>query len=243
MTTALVTGASRGIGRAIVELLVERGRTVVACARDADKLRELERAHPSCVIALPVDLSVRHAATAALEEAEQRVGPLHELVLSAGIVSYQRLGEVDEASLRAQLDLNFVAPYLMLQHAGARMAKGEGGAVVAVASTLATHPAEQTSAYAASKAALISLVRSAALELAPKVRVNAITPGVVDTEMVRVKRSEASDVDAQLEQLRSLHPLMRLGTPRDVAEAALYLLDASWATGTVLTLDGGLTLR
>jgi 3-oxoacyl-[acyl-carrier protein] reductase len=96
----------------------------------------------------------------------------------------------------------------------------------------------------------VSAVRSFALELAPSVRVNCVAPGVVDTEMVHVPRRPLKDgeqralvVAEQLEQLREMHPLQRLGSAAEVAEAVLFLLDASWVTGSILTVDGGLTLR
>jgi len=141
---------------------------------------------------------------------------------------------------------------LMSQQVGSAMRARGGGAIVQLASTLGLRPAPDTSAYAASKAALIAATRAFALELAPEVRVNAVAPGVVDTEMVRRLRREpdlgagrgreAEAVAQQLEGLARLHPLGRLGTPEEVAKAVLFLLDASWVTGTVLTVDGGLTL-
>jgi NAD(P)-dependent dehydrogenase (short-subunit alcohol dehydrogenase family) len=125
---------------------------------------------------------------------------------------------------------------------------------VNVASTLATNPAEGTAAYAASKAALIAWTRALALELAPhQVRVNAVAPGIIDTDMIHVLRGvdpaglppaeQEARVAAQLGRLAALHPLGRLGTPDEVAEAVIYLLEAKFVTGTVLVVDGGLTLR
>lgn len=247
---ALVTGASRGIGRAIVELLLARGRRVVAVARDAEALAQLEDAHPDHVTALPIDLTMPGAAVWAVEEATRRAGPIRELVLAAGIVKYAPLGAVSEPALRAQLELNFIASFNMLQDAGVLMRSQGQGSIVAIASTLAFRAAPTTAAYAASKGALVSAAAAAALELAPKVRVNVVAPGVVDTDMVRVARrplapdEEHDDVvDAELEALRALHPLQRLGRPDDVAKAVLYLLEAEWVTGSVLTVDGGLSLR
>lgn len=250
LAATLVTGATRGIGRAVVELLLAHGRRVVACARDAQALSALEQANPGRVLALPADLSVPGAAVSAVDEAIRRAGALDELVLAAGIVHYEPLGAVSESALRAQHELNFVAPFLMLQHAGEHMRARGQGAIVAITSTLAAHAAPATAAYAASKAALTSASLAAALELAPEVRVNMVAPGVVDTEMVRVPRravlageSRHEVIAGQLEQLRALHPLQRLGVPDDVADAVLYLLDAGWVTGTTLTVDGGLSLR
>lgn len=246
---ALVTGATRGIGRAVVARLVAAGRRVVAVGRDQAALTALEQHHPGEVLGVASDLTVSGAAAALFAQATARVGRLDVLVYAAGVVQYEPVGAVSEASLRAQLELNFVAPFTLLQRVGTAMRDAGGGSMVVVASTLATHTAAGTAAYAASKAALVAAARTFARELAPAVRVNVVAPGVVDTDMVRVPRrplaaGEARDdvVQAELATLRALHPLARLGTPDDVAAAVHYLLDAAWVTGSVLTVDGGLTL-
>jgi NAD(P)-dependent dehydrogenase (short-subunit alcohol dehydrogenase family) len=241
---ALVTGATRGIGRAVCGALLSAGRRVVATGRDSAQLMELERRHSDQLLAVHCDLAQPGAWSQLLARVAGLVGPLDELVLSAGMVRYAAAGEVGEAELRAQHELNFVVPFLITQRVGRAMQQRGAGSIVHVASTLGLRPA-----YAASKAALISATRSFALELAPQVRVNAVAPGVVDTAMVRVLRGSAPEgeaergaaLEAQLEGLRALHPLGRLGTPEEVAEAVLYLLDARWVTGSVLTVDGGLT--
>lgn len=246
---ALVTGATRGIGRAVCSALLAAGRRVVATGRDSAQLIELERRHSEQLLAVHCDLAQPGAWSQLLARVSGLVGALDELVLSAGMVRYGAAGEIGEAELRAQHELNFVVPFLITQQVGRAMRQRGAGAIVHVASTLGLRPAPHTAAYAASKAALISATRSFALELAPEVRVNAVAPGVVDTEMVRVLRGVAPDgeaergaaLEAQLERLRALHPLGRLGTPEEVAEAVLYLLDARWVTGSVLTVDGGLT--
>jgi NAD(P)-dependent dehydrogenase (short-subunit alcohol dehydrogenase family) len=243
---ALVTGATRGIGRAVCEALVAAGRRVVATGRDPARLAELSAAHGAHVLTLPCDLSARGAWKQLLREVAA-LGPLDEFISSAGVVHYASVGQVSEEELRAQLELDFVVPYLISQEVGSAMKKRGQGAIVHIVSTLGERPVPDTSAYAASKAALINATRSFALELAPAVRVNAVAPGIVDTDMVRVLRAPASDSAAALaEQLRSfagLHPLGRLGTPQEIAAAVMFLLDAAWVTGTVLTVDGGVTLR
>lgn len=247
---ALVTGATRGIGRAIVERLLAHGRVVVACARDAEALKQLTLAHGQRVLPFAVDLAEEGAGEHAVDEALRMTGRLDELVCAAGIVRYAPVGEVQPGDLAAQLQVNFVAPYLMAQRASLHM-RSRGGAVLFVTSTLAYRPAALTSAYAASKAALVAATRALALELAPSIRVNALAPGVVDTDMIRVPRGEhLSDeaarlraVERTLEELTQLHPLGRLGHVDDVASAAHFLLDASWITGSVLTVDGGLSVR
>ncbi len=248
---ALVTGATRGIGRATVEILLSQGRTVIAAGRNTQALAALCELHPQRVHTVAVDLSQAGAADALVDQALRLTGVVHELVYSAGIVRYESIGEVSEASLRSQLDLNFVVPFLISQRLGLHMQAHGGGAIVHVASTLGLRPAAKTAAYAASKAALIHVTRSLAFELAPLVRVNAVAPGVVDTEMIRVPRgpyypdeaTRASAVEAQLADLTALHPLGRLGTPEEIAQAILFLLDASWITGSTLRIDGGLLAR
>ena len=241
---ALVTGASRGIGRATCEALLKGGRTVLATGRDALALASLEAAYPGRVLGLDCDLVQPGAWQRLLDRVDQH-GPLDELVLSAGIVRYAAVGQISEEELRAQHELNFLVPFLITQRVGSAMRERGHGAIVHIASTLGLRSAPQTAAYAASKAALISASRSFALELAPTVRVNAVAPGVVDTAMIRVTRGETADPEAalraQLDKLRALHPLGRLGTAAEIAEAVLFLLDAAWISGSVLTVDGGLT--
>jgi 3-oxoacyl-[acyl-carrier protein] reductase len=237
---ALVTGATRGIGRAVSERLLREGRRVIACARDARALAELARLHPGRVHPVSLDLGERGAAERLFSAALSLATRIDELVWAAGIVHYTPLEAVSEAELRAQLELNFVSAYLLGQRLGARMREQGGGSMVFVASTLAERAAPLTSAYAASKAALVSAARSMALELAPEVRSNVVAPGVVDTDMIRVARGGQASAEAR-DELRKLHPLGRLGTPGEVADAVWYLLTADWATGSVLTLDGGLT--
>jgi NAD(P)-dependent dehydrogenase (short-subunit alcohol dehydrogenase family) len=244
---ALVTGATGGIGRALCEALVAAGRRVIATGRDEARLRELSDAHGACIVTLPCDLGERGAWARLLRQVETQVGALDELVSNAGIVRYAPIGSVREEDLRAQLELDFVVPYLIAQDVGSAMRKRGHGAIVHITSTLGERPAPDTSAYAAAKAALINATKALALELAPLVRVNALSPGIVDTEMVRVLRAPAADEAAALASQRAglvaLHPLGRLGTAQEIAAAVLFLLEAPWLTGSVLTVDGGLTLR
>ncbi|MCU0674000.1 MAG: SDR family oxidoreductase [Myxococcota bacterium] len=231
----IVTGASRGLGAAIAETLRARGDEVIGASRRGG----------DGVLAADVGTDAgRRAIVAAASD-----GPVDALVQAAGVIRYEGVGAIDEASIAEQCATNFVGPMLLAQALVPALRRSRGS-IVNVASTLALRPAPLTATYSATKAAMLAWTRVFAAELAPDVRVNAVAPGVVDTEMVRQVRlapgeAPPSDptarIEAQLEFLRTLHPLGRLGTPDDVARAVLYLLDASWVTGSVLTVDGGLT--
>lgn len=247
----LVTGASRGIGRAVAEALLARGDHVALVARDRAALDSVACAAGGCAYVVAADLADPDAVDRVVARSVEALGGLDDLVSAAGIVRYQRADALRRADVEAQLAVNFTAP-LVLSLRAAEAMRG-GGAIVHVASTLAFAPATATIAYAASKAALVAATRGLALELAPRVRVNAVAPGVVDTDMIRVPRllpgerepvgdQRAWRVAQELETLRRLHPLERLGTAADIAQAVVYLLDAAWVTGTVLVVDGGLTL-
>src|SRR5688572_13303542 len=148
---ALVTGASRGIGRRVTETLVAQGRRVIACARDVAALQSLAARHPGAIFPLVCDLSVPGMPARCFEQAVGLAGRIDELVYAAGIVHYQRVGEIDEAALRAQHEVNYMAPFLLAQQLGINMREQGQGAMVLIASTLAAIPAPHTAAYAASK--------------------------------------------------------------------------------------------
>jgi NAD(P)-dependent dehydrogenase (short-subunit alcohol dehydrogenase family) len=247
---ALVTGASRGIGRAIANALLVADAHVALAVRDPAAVRSQLTAAPRAV-ALPVDLRDADATETLVARAVSALGGLDVLVNCAGIVHYNPIARLSRSELMEQLEVNFVAPFVLAQHAAAHMRAAGGGAIVNVASTLGVRSAEKTAAYAATKAALISLTQSLALEFAPdNVRVNAVAPGVIDTDMVRVVRepdvpvgpSAESALQSQLDALRELSLLRRLGMADEVAEAVMYLIGAEFVTGSVLVVDGGLLL-
>jgi NAD(P)-dependent dehydrogenase (short-subunit alcohol dehydrogenase family) len=247
----VLSGASRGIGRAIARALLARGDRLAVIGRDASALGAVVGADGQHAI-ITADLAHAAEAERAVERAIEALGGLDALICSAGIVEYAALEALSPEALARQLEVNFVSPLRMAQRAAGAM--GEGGAMLMVASTLAFAPAKLTAAYAASKAALVSGVRSLALELGPRgIRVNAVAPGVVDTDMVRVVRLQPGErapegaaaqarIAEQLAALRRLHPLERLVTPEEVTYTALYLLDAEYVTGNILPVDAGLLL-
>ncbi len=249
----LVTGASRGIGRAVARRLHRRGCALALSARSDANLAEVLAELPGS-IGVAAELAQSTEVDTLAARAAAALGGLDGFVHSAGVVRYASVLDISRSELDEQLTINFGAGFALTQ-AVARiiLAADGGGSIVHVASTLGLQAAPRTAAYAASKAALMAATRSFALELAPRgVRVNAVAPGIVDTDMVRVVRdsdraqltaSEATArVASQLQALAALHPLGRVGTADEVAEAVEYLLFATFVTGAVLVVDGGLTL-
>lgn len=240
----LVTGASRGIGAAVVARLVAEGRKVVAVTRAGTPLA-------SGAAVVRADLAVE---SDVIERACRVHGGLDGLVHAAGVAAHAPLEAITEAQLEDVFAIHVRAALRLTQGLVAHLREsGRPGSIVHVASTLGLRPAAGTIAYSASKAAMIAMTKAAALELGPaQIRVNAVAPGLVDTDMTRTLRlapgepmptgaEHAQRLEAQLEAMRALHPLGRLGTAEEVADAIVYLLDAEWATGGVLTIDGGLT--
>jgi NAD(P)-dependent dehydrogenase (short-subunit alcohol dehydrogenase family) len=235
---ALITGASRGIGRAVAEALSARGAQLALAGREPASVRDLPGA-----IALPVELRSAAELDSLVPRAVAALGGVDVLVNCAGIARYTELAQVSRAELLEQLDVNFVAPFVLSQAAALHMGATGGGVIINVASTLGLSPVAQTAAYAASKAALLSLTRSLALEFAPrKVRANAIAAGLVDTDMIRAPRAAGRSPEQQVAQLGELPLLKRLGTPQEIAQAALFLIDSPYITGATLLIDGGLSL-
>ncbi len=234
----LVVGASSGIGEAVVRLLAAKGAHVAAAARREDHLRALAAQCAPNVVPLTCDVTDDAQRDTLVARAHDALKGLTALVYCAGVITHEPLGSVTETALHAQLATNLIAPLRIGEAALARL--DDGGAMVFIASTLAHRTIATAPVYSATKAAMLSLTRSFALAAAPRqIRANAISPGVIDTEMASADRGTA-DPAAVRAALIAAHPLKRLGTPEEVADAAYYLLTANWVTGTDLVLDGGL---
>jgi NAD(P)-dependent dehydrogenase (short-subunit alcohol dehydrogenase family) len=227
MKTALVTGASGGIGRACVERFREAGYRVVAVARDIRSLEDMGEG----VTAIEASVATEEGRRAIAAS----VSSIDALVHVAGINPREPLVSMQEPVLREAFEVNFFAPVLLTQALAPRLARG--GAVVFVTSTLAQRVAQAALAYASSKAALEGAMRVLALELgAQGVRALAVAPGLVDTAMMREGRSD-DDVHA----LAALSPLGRVGEVREVAELIVASAENAFMSGAVIPLDGGMT--
>jgi NAD(P)-dependent dehydrogenase (short-subunit alcohol dehydrogenase family) len=244
MPVALVTGASRGIGRAVALRLAAGGSDILGVARDAGSLSSLaaevaQRGGEFLPIA--ADLTDPAAVREASEAAWSWRGKVDALVNAAGMLIRKPEGEISDVEWDLTLALNVRAPFLLLEDLGRRMYEAGAGSVVNVASIAGERVTGAPAPYQLSKAALIQLTRFYAARLAPRVRVNAVGPGYVRTHL-----SEDWLADpANEEWVESRTPLGRIATPDDIAGPVAFLLseDASYVTGQHLLVDGGWSVR
>lgn len=238
---ALVTGASSGLGAHFARLLAGEGAAVALAARRAERIDALAaelRGSGAAAIAVAMDVTDPASVQRAIEQAERRLGRLDILVNNAGITASSRFLETSEEEWNAVLDTDLTGLMRVGQETARRMAaRGEGGAILNVASILGVRPAPQVAAYAAAKAASISLTQSMALELARhRIRVNALAPGYIETDLNSAfLRSPAG------EALARRVPMRRFGAAEDLDGAVLLLVsDAGrFITGATLPVDGG----
>ncbi len=245
--TALVTGASSGIGRACGRALGAEGARVALAGRRRARLDEVAKELAATgVETLVLEGDVRDEATCAawVQVVDERFGAIDALVNAAGVLGNGSVMETATAEWRRVMDTNVDALFFMTR-AAAESLKRAKGAVVNVASVAGgVRPYPGLVAYCVSKAAVDMLTRCSALDLAPfGVRVNAISPGVVVTELHTVNHAVA-DYPGFLERGKATHPIGRVGNAEEVASLVLYLLgpDAGWITGADVSIDGGRAL-
>lgn len=229
---ALVTGAASGIGAAVVATLRAEGATVATLDQVASS---------GGAASAVADLRSAEAVGAAVAQLRQDVGSFDVLVHCAGICPSGSTLEHDDALWMDVYSVNVLGALRMLRAVVPDM-RGRGGSIVLVSSINARFATPGLAAYAASKAALEEMARTAALELAgDNIRVNTIAPASVDTPMLQASFARAADPAAARQANVQRHPLGRLGTPQDAAELALFLASprSGWITGAVFALDGG----
>ena len=236
---ALVTGASRGIGRAIATMLAAQGATVVAAARGDNAVATVEaiRAAGGRAEALSLDVTDADAAVAVVQGVVATHGRLDILVSNAGITRDQLMVRMKRADWDEVIATNLTAAFVLCQAALKPMLKQRGGRIVAISSVVGQMGNAGQANYAASKAGLIGFCKSLAREVGSRsVTVNVVAPGFVETDMTKAVNEETQ------KQWAAQIPLGRLGSPDDIAAAVCFLAsdEASYITGQVLAVNGGM---
>ncbi|MBE1445663.1 SDR family NAD(P)-dependent oxidoreductase [Paenibacillus sp. OAS669] len=239
----LVTGASSGIGREIAKILSYQGASIILVGRNREKLNETleQMSSPDKHLIEPFDLSNIDEIPHFLKKVTQSFGTLNGVVHSAGTHSLIPIRAINRNNIYDIMDINFTAGIAIIKSCVQKNICSSNSSIVLISSVTGLVGQAGVLGYAASKGAIISAVKSAAIELASSgLRVNCIVPGIVETDMSEEIFKKTSEDNKK--RIVNQHPL-GLGKPEDVAFASAYLLsdEAKWITGTALIVDGGYT--
>jgi len=232
----VVTGGTQGIGRGIAQRFLDAGAEVVVCGRNAPA--QLPRTEDREAMFVAADVREVEAIDRVVVATLERHGKLDVLVNNAGGAPFAHAATASPRFSASIINLNLVAPLLFAQRANAQMQKQEeGGVIINVASVSGTRASPGTAAYGAAKAGLLNLTQSLAVEWAPKVRINAITAGLIRTEKAHLHYGDEAGIAAVAKTV----PLGRLGEPDDIADACLFLASplARYVSGAALTVHCG----
>jgi 3-oxoacyl-[acyl-carrier protein] reductase len=240
---ALVTGGSRGIGRAIVKAFAAEGARVALVYRGsqaaADQLVQEITQTGGAALALQADVTKAEAAQACVDRVEKEWGRLDILVNNAGIIHDDLFVRMEPEAWQSVLATNLGGTHNFCKAVAYPMMKQRRGRIINISSVVAEHVNPGQTNYAASKGAINAFTRALAVELASRnVTVNAIAPGFIETDMSEAVRNKAGDL------IKKFIPMRRIGQPEDIARVAVFLAsaDSAYLTGQVLTVDGGLSL-
>jgi NAD(P)-dependent dehydrogenase (short-subunit alcohol dehydrogenase family) len=248
--SALVTGAGRGIGRAIVERFLDEGARVMMTQRSGGEglhvQHELAADFPDRVAFVEADITDSVQVERVVEATLDRFGRLDIVCNNAGRGLLRSVHETTDAEYESVMDVNVKGLFLVSRHALAPMLEQRSGAIVNIGSVAGWVGFEADAAYCASKGAVLALTRQMALDYASRgIRINCICPGFVETEMMRVFIDSHAQPERIEREIVDMHPAGRVGQPAEVAAAAAFLAsdDASFINGASLAVDGGLLAR
>lgn len=236
--SAVVIGGTRGIGRAIAKAFAADGADVVATSRDEDAVKAAAnelRDLGATTTEVTCDISDRASVENLYTATEEALGDVNVLVNSAGAVAQSPIEEMSEDEWSHDIEIDLTGVFRACQIFGQKINEGS---IVNISSISADQAREERPSYCAAKSGVNGLTRAAAADLAPDIRVNAIAPGFVKTEMAGPKLDEGSDFRTHVD---ARTPMERVATPNEIAGAAVYLASdaASFTTGEIITIDGG----
>lgn len=241
---AIVTGAGSGIGMGIAKVLAERGATIILAEINEESgqrvSKEMSQAGHKTLF-VKTDISQPDSVQAMVKTVSNRLGQINILVNNAGVMHHHDIEAISLDEWNRLLNINLTGMFLMSQACIPYLKKSPNSSIVNLASVNASATIRGLGSYPASKAGIVGLTKSLAVELAPHIRVNAIAPGVIYTEMWKHHKNLDDVIANRLQYI----PLERLGTPEDIGKVVAFLAsdDSAYMTGTVLTVDGGMMSR
>ncbi|WP_422349193.1 SDR family NAD(P)-dependent oxidoreductase [Flagellimonas sp.] len=237
----IVTGATSGMGKAIAEAYHKAGASLILSGRNLERGNQLAAQLENSVF-VPGNVNDVAYNQKLVTTAMDRFGRLDILSLNAGILGLGNVVDLSVETWRETIDTNLSSIFYCSKFAIPYLQEGEGGNILINASIAAFKSFPNHPAYCASKAASLGLMKQLAVEYAPKIRVNAICPGPVDTPLIWDSAKAFDQPEVAVEDAKNATLLKRLGTPEDIAKLALFLVseDSSWITGSAMTIDGGI---
>jgi NAD(P)-dependent dehydrogenase (short-subunit alcohol dehydrogenase family) len=239
---AIVTGAGSGIGRACALALAREGARVVLVGRRKERVDEVAREIGDHALAISADVSQQRDIDRVVVQTVAEFGAIHVVINNAGVLHIGNAEQITEEQWDHTFNVNVRAVWLMSRAVLPHMRNAGGGSIVNVASTLGVVGARNRAAYAPSKGAVVLLTKSMAIDYGHEnIRVNAICPSFVETDLTAAVIGKAADSGAVRRERTAAHPIGRLGRPEDIAGMAVYLAsdESSWVTGAILPVDGG----
>jgi len=240
--TAIITGAGSGIGRGIALAFAKEGANVVLVGRRKANLEETAQAAGGSTLVISADVTQASEITQILQQTAQHFGAINVLVNNAGLLHPGTAEQITEAQWDETFNVNVRGVWLFSRAVLPYLRKSNGGSIINVASVLGINGVRLRAAYASSKGAVVLLTKCMALDhSSEQIRVNAICPGFVETELTDNLLRKSADPAAFLQQRIAAHPLGRVGRPEDIAGMAVYLAsdESLWVTGTAFPADGG----